>query len=82
MSVRLEVLSSHKRELTSTWHRVICFAVEYTTGFFLVNATPLFEEERYFLSSTLFPNTADPFLIHRSRSWTRFSTYNHPVNAM
>ncbi len=46
---------------------------------FLLEAAPLFEEERDFGMMALFADTLDPICLHLSSARSAFTTDNHPI---
>src|ERR1700685_4121382 len=55
-------------------------AVKFTTTGLRTQASPLFEEERDAVFETLIAYITDPLRIHRSGSWSAFTTDEHPVD--
>ena len=56
-------------------------AVENAAGRVLPHAAPLLEEERNVRRPALIPKGKDPLFIHRSRTVTTLSAYDHPIDS-
>ena len=56
-------------------------SIEFTTRFFLLNTTLLFEVEGNALFLALDSQIANPLFFHSSRARSAFATNNNPINA-